>query len=402
MADLLYKLVPPEDVELFVRQEAQAFSGEPDIVRFDEQRRAAHLPHLRGLYADGQLVAQLQLYPLQVATGGPQPIAACGVGSVVVPPEQRRRGYTEALLRHTLDELREQQVPLCALYAYSRAFYHRFGWATAMERRVYRGAPGLLRGFARSNGGAFARVGTEAIRELDAVYRAALRGRFGPLLRDEQHWATQVLAGWEGPPNYAYLWRDQTGKARAYLIYHFDPDGSYTTRVLQVREAVALDPEARAQILALIADHDSQCLAFELRTPADAPVGLLMPDPPACEVEPYFLYRFVDLARALEAFPFPGGSTGRLTLALHDPWYAHTNGIFELEVASGAGRVRRLPASSPADLACDVQVLMQIYTRYLRPRTAAAFGLLYAHSRPALALLDDCFSGLAPFMSDYF
>jgi predicted acetyltransferase len=397
----VYKLIPPEDLELFISQERHAFSGEADIVRLeDEGQRAHHLPQLRGLYADERLVAQLQLYPLRVATGGGQ-LAVGGIGSVATPPEQRRRGFTAAMLRAALDELRAQNTPLCALFAYSRAFYHRLGWATAMERRVYRGAPKLLRGFTRSDAGGFEAAGPEAIAELDQIYQQGLRGRFGPFVRDTRHWATQVLANWQRP-NHCYLWRDGRGTPRAYIAYAFEQDGSYRTRVLDVRDAVALDPEARAQLFTLIADHAPQCASFTLRTPADAPVAMLMPEPPACEVELHIMYRFVDLVAALEGFAFPAGCAGRLALAVRDPWYGPCQGVFELEVADGKASCRRLPDDSPFDLACEVQVLTQIYTRYLRPRSAAAFGLLEVRERAALRLLESCFAGPAPFCSDYF
>jgi hypothetical protein len=64
--------------------------------------------------------------------------------------------------------------------------------------------------------------------------------------------------------------------------------------------------------------------------------------------------------------------------------------------------VSRLAAGTEAGLRLDVRALTQIYSRLLRPRTAAAFGLLAAPDRAALELAERAFAGLAPFSTDMF
>src|SRR5690606_25339232 len=126
-----------------------------------------------------------------------------------------------------------------------------------------------------------------------------------------------------------------------------------------------------------------------------------LPDPLECRMEPGYMLRLLDVPAALEALSYPRDAQGRLTIAVADDWTEHNQGVFELEVAEGRAACRRADGAE-ADLACDVRQLAQIYSRHLRPRTAAAFGLLTVSSRPALALLDRLFSGPAPFTSDWF
>jgi predicted acetyltransferase len=114
------------------------------------------------------------------------------------------------------------------------------------------------------------------------------------------------------------------------------------------------------------------------------------------------MLRLLDVAAALGAYRFPSDCAGQLTLAVSDGWLADNQGVFELDVAGGVAACRRLPDGAAADLACDVRVLTQLYTRYLRPRSAAAFGLLEARDRAVLALAERLFAGLAPFSSDHF
>ncbi|NJM05008.1 GNAT family N-acetyltransferase [Candidatus Gracilibacteria bacterium] len=168
-----YRQIPAITFEDFWRLDSYAFrEGYPR-----ERYTAEDLAQLRGLYLGDELVAQLQLIPLQLQTGQGE-VAAAGIGSVATAPEQRRRGYTAALLRHACDELRERAIHLAVLYPFKRSFYARYGWATLFERRSYRGSPALFARFQHGTG-SFQRVGDEAIGELDSVYRRALHGRFG-------------------------------------------------------------------------------------------------------------------------------------------------------------------------------------------------------------------------------
>lgn len=395
MTATTYRPFHSDEAELFVQNDARAFNVDPEVIRSLMQTFA----HCRGLFAGAQLLAQLELLPLRLQTGAGE-VRCGGFAAVASPVEARRRGHVAALLRHACDELQSQGVALAMLYPFQQSFYDRYGWATCMERRIMRGSPDLFQHFTRLPGD-WVPVGPDAIPELQQIYAGALRGRFGVLLRDEAWWRRKVLHNWENKARSAYVWRDEQGQGRAYMIYEISA-GERPARKLTCREVVALDPTARSQIFVFMADHGTQCGEVVFRTPADAPVNLLLRDPLRVEVEPYFMLRLLDVATALSQFPYPVQVEGRLSIALSDDWLDHNQATFELEVSEGRGVCRRLPPGHAADLACNVRTLTAIYTRYLRARTAAAFGLLDVDNRPALNLLDRLFSGLAPFSSDMF
>lgn len=394
MPELIYREVPQSDYDRVAAISGHAFHSPLKEMRewLDSPGRASTV---RGLYESGRLVTCFEIYPLQMMTGGGT-IACGGIGGLATPPEDRRRGYTGATLRHVVDELRSQGTALCLLGPFKESFYRRYGWASCMERRFYSGSPELFSSF-QLGPGQFVRVGPEATPELETIYNGALRGRFGPLVRNQYWWNNSI---WQRESNHTYLWRDETGVARAYLSYRFEnsPEG----KIMRCNEIIALDPVARAQLFAFLYNHDSQCVEISFGAPADAPVNLLLPDPLKCEVQLSFMLRLLDIEQALTARPYPSGSTGRLTIAVTDDWLSHNQGVFALEVADGKAHCSRLADDHKADLACDVRVLTQCYTRYLKPRTAAAFGMLEVRQRPALALLDTLCSGLAPYCLDEF
>ncbi len=393
---LTYRPLSEGDLEQFIALEQYAFPA--NYASYVSTTAATNrLARLRGVFAGDTLAAQLEILPLRVQAGaGDVPVA--GIAGIASAPQLRRRGHVALLLRHLADELRAGGVPLAILYPFKPSFYRRYGWAIFFERRKYSGPPERFASF-RAAPGAWQQAGDAQIEEFDRIYRGALRGRFGPIVRNADWWRNLVL-NLHGQPRQSYIWRDERGQGRSYLIYHLrNDDGG---RCMEFRELVALDPTARAQLFHFIAGHQDHVQHVRFRAPADAPVNLLFPDPLECSVEPDFMLRLLDVPAALEAYPFAPEAKGRLTLAVNDDWIAENDAVFALEFATGRCQVTRLPPGAPADLRCEVGTLAQIYSRYLRPRTAAAFGVLEAHRREALNLAEQAFAGLAPFSSDFF
>lgn len=391
-----YKPLTEAEHDQLVEAELYAFGGS----RADAERYIAISPagSFRGLYDDGRLVSQMQILPLAVSIGHAD-LPLGGVASVATPPEHRRRGYVDQMLLAACGEMRERGMALCILHPFKNSFYRRFGWGTCQERRRYTGEPALFVPFLRQQRGQFTAGSDADIVELNGIYTRALRGRFGPIVRDEAWWRNHVLHDGTKTNNVS-IWRDETGRGRSYLAYRLEQHAG--DRHMRIREIVAVDAEARAQLFAFIANHDSQAKQVTFVAPTDAPVNLLMPDPLYCEAEPYFMLRLLDVARALAEYRYPRGVAGTVSIAVNDGWLTDNQGMYQLHVANGRAEVIRQPHGNHADVTIDVAVLAQLYARYLRPRTAASFGLLDVHNQAALVTLDAMFAGLAPFSSDFF
>jgi predicted acetyltransferase len=398
---MTYRTLAPSDAEHAARLDSYAFGNSPEPARFDPLT----ISQMRGLWVDGALAAQLRLIDIRVQSGF-NDLRAVGIASVAGAPETRRHGYVAALLQHAMAEVAAQGVALAVLYPFKRTFYGRYGWANYVERRVYSGPPERLAGF-RLGPGRVVHAGfgqaDALIAELDPIYRTALRGRFGPIVRDAEWWRQRVLRDYYSParqPAHAAIWRDDAGNARSYMLYDLDKEAG--TRTLNCWEIVAMDATARAQLFAYLAGHQDQVARIRFRAPVDAPVNLLLPDPLECVVEPHFMLRILDVPAALEQYAFPADLEGAFTLAVHDDWITANSAAFSVTIANGAAQVRRLPAGSQAGLSIDIRVLAQIYSRCVRPRSAAAFGMLTVADRSQLALAERAFAGLPPFVSDFF
>jgi predicted acetyltransferase len=399
MSQIIYKPLADTDRERSIHIGAQAFVENPSDTR--EWLERQQVGELRGLYVDERLASQYMLIPMEVMTGTKK-VAFGGIAGVATPPEERRQGYVGMMLREACTEMLERGMALSMLYPFKRSFYAQFGWATCLERKKYTGSPEQFAGFRRKLHGRFEPVGTEAVPELNAIYEQALRGRFGPIVRTPYWWEQQVLTEGKNPA-YTFIWRDEAGKGRAYISYRFQKSADGVT-TMRCRDTVALDPEARSQLFGFIANHADQCRSVFFHAPADAPVNLLLADPLTVEIEPWLMcmLRLLNVEQALNDYQFPKECSGQLRIAVQDDWIQTNNGVYELVIDSGTPECRRLPAETAADMTCDVRVLAQFYARYLRPRTAAAFGMIDVHNRDALLLAEQLFSGLAPFQTDYF
>ena len=382
--------------DLFARYDAEAF-GES----FEELRKWLaddKEVQLRGLFDGDEPVAQLCFYRFDMSDGrGSLPCAA--IGAVSCRPAQRRRGYVAELIRKLCDELRQEGIPLSALNPFKMSFYRQFGWATFVEHRAVKAGMEAFEAFRKPITGRFEPAGKEQIDVLQEIYLNALRGRFGPIVRSQHRWESNTLHSNQAT-RYAYIWRDDSGQARAYCIYSIEKRDNKQTMVC--REAVALDPQARAQLFSFMASQDSLVERVQFQAPAEAPLSAILGGSLEFLVRPHTMLRLVDCQAALAGYHYPRSCTGRVTLAITDRWLIDNSGVYALELHEGHATVTRLPADTQADLSCDIAVLAQLYSRLLRPRIAASFGLIDVHNRSALTLLDAMFEGLAPFISDYF
>lgn len=391
-----YSTFSPDQYDLFARYDSEAFGESFEELRkwLEDDKEV----YLRGLFDGNEPVAQLCFYRFEMSDGrGSLPCAA--IGAVSCRPAKRRRGYVAQLMRHLCDELRESGIPLSALNPFKMSFYRQFGWATFVEQRGVRAGLEAFEAFRKPIAGRFEPAGKEQIDVLHDIYLKALRGRFGPIVRTPHRWEGNTLHS-SRATRYAYIWHDDAEQARAYCIYSIEKRDNKQTMVC--REAVALDPQARAQLFSFMASQDSQVEQVEFQAPAEAPLSAILGGSLEFLVRPSTMLRLVDCKAALEDYHYPSSCTGRITLAITDSWIGTNQGSYALELQDGKASVERLPADTQADVSCDIAVLAQLYSRLVRPRMAATFGLIEVHNQSALKLLDAMFDGLAPFISDYF
>jgi len=183
-------------------------------------------------------------------------VKIAGIGSVFTVPSQRNRGYATALLKETLQVLRERAFHLVILSTNIPAFYQRLGWQvipkTARVWRPRRSGPRPQPAVRQFNG----------INDLPAVMKIhgdwSLR-TVGALVRSEEFWQRNM---WYQEDRAGFLVSDIRAAPAAYARSRLRPGPREPADLATLQEvAWGDDPEPAREVIAA---------AFEAATRAGA------------------------------------------------------------------------------------------------------------------------------------
>ncbi len=313
-----------------------------------------------------------------------------GLAAVCVGQAHRGKGAGARLVRAQLEELREEGVPLAALYASTQRLYRSVGfeqagswvqWAVALDAVPSLGAEipvvpiavddPLLHGLHRRFGAA-----TPGAVDRDASFWARVR---------QEHRAACygfLLGSREDPHGYVL-----------YTVSRRE-DGF---QQLDLRDVVTLTPAGARRFWTLL--HDHRAIAREARWigPSNDPLLMLLPERRArvLHVEPW-LIRLVDVPSALAGRGY--AADGEIHLDVADASLPSNQGRFVLRVAGGVAEVT---AGGRGALRAPITALAPLFTGYARATTLGRLGLIDGPPE-ALAAAERLFSGPEPWMSDRF
>ncbi|SET69390.1 GNAT family N-acetyltransferase [Geodermatophilus poikilotrophus] len=327
---------------------------------------------------------------------GGRALATADVGGVAVLPEYRSAGVARALLTGLLARGRERGAAVSALHPTVSAVYRRLGWEVvgALQRADLDTAalpsapvPGVS-----------VRPGEPAdLAVVDALYGTLARPRAGLLTRrggafdlpHEGRWPDGVdgltVAEQDGVPTGVLVYERGTG---------YGPEARLT-----VHDLLAVTDQAARALVGVLAGWRTVTRTVRLPLLAgDAVSGVLplerSPEGPRAA----FMHRPVDVVRAVADRGWPGHVRGRVAFTLLDPVVTENTGPWELELADGAGELRR-PRREPG-LTLDVRGFAQLYCGITTGRAAALAGLVSGPDDPAA--LDLLASGPPVQLLDYF
>ncbi len=391
VCDIVIRRIPEEDAAQRAFVTGYSFAEDRGDGLVQSLNSSSSLEWARGLYLRGCLVASLLLEPYTLWLEGSE-APMYGISDVACLPEQRRHGHVGRLLRSTLAELHDRDVPLSGLCTPHVPLYRRFGWEPAtrqLEIRLPIKQARLLAGAAPS--GRAERVGPDDWRRLDAIYSAVGRAGNCGLGRWESRWRQHVLGG-ERNPQDAAVWVDEAGRDRGYTVYRETGWQNPVPGNLRVGELMALDAAAQRGLSAYLLTHDlSQDAIFITAAPGD-PLLQSVEDPRLLTVSgrPGLLLRLVDLPAALFARPCYASEGCTITIDVTDttcPWNAG-----RWQIAGEGGRLRAAPGEGAPDFSLDISTLAALYNGGVTPESAALAGRIAVHRHEALPAAHDLFA----------
>lgn len=276
----------------------------------------------------GRHVGDATALALEMAVCG-RDLPVRGVAAVGVPPEHRRQGVADAMMRALLERAREKGVAFSLLHAFRMSYYARFGYGLCERWDDLRVRPSQLPA-SRWRSQVEPAPWAEHEAEVRAVYERSRAGTTGPLRRDDYWWRERVMR----PGTAVMAWRaPESGAMEGYLLYTVPPEPAYPSQHFVARELVALTPRAREGLVGALEALGEQYALVKLALPAGGAArvvrdfGLADASPAQGDVDVLALSaagcmgRVVDLPAALSAHPLAAmsGVRARFGLDLVDP-----------------------------------------------------------------------------------
>ena len=355
-----------------------------------------------GAFEAEELTSMMRIIPNEMYING----AALGFGTVspvASSPLHRRQGHTGALLRRSLEVMRERGQPIAGLYTPHPAFYRRYGWEIAAEQRTYRFKPkDLDLQVTPSQRGSFHMLRPADWQQLLPVYEPFAARSNGTFVRNERWWTSYVLgAVWRGQHDIV-LWRDDAGAAQGYAVFLLPNTGEDANKVVVI-ELTALTGDAYANLLGYFGRYDLHREVMIYGSPHDT-LPLQFLDTERLEITDQFsvMLRVNDFEAAMSARP-PAryDESAEVVLRIDDRTAPWNEGTWRVGVAEGRTLVARTEAEP--ELTVSERILAPLFNGHLRPTYAYEAGLLTATTDDALERADRIFAvKRPPFFPDHF
>lgn len=319
-----------------------------------------------GAFLNEKLSAQVMTYPLEISFLG-QKIKMGGVAYVATFPENRRGGFIRALMRASLNEMKDKGQLVSYLHPFDIPFYQKFGFDLVANEVS---ATLVLKNLMQRSSGQGSIVRTSAnqslFSEVKAVYETYANQHHGMLIRDDAWWTRLMRRGYTQE---AALFCGPKGEARGYLLYTFDKTE------MVIHELVALDSTAESELWAFVSSHDSMfetVRATHFGTPDE--IASTLPNITGLSIETEFnwMARIVDVEAFLNAISFQ--TAEKVYVEIKNDVVDFNNGIFEL-----GEKVRRVQ-SAPNDLLLqtDIGSFSQMMFGFKRPKELRYYGKVSA------------------------
>ncbi|MDG4796063.1 GNAT family N-acetyltransferase [Micromonospora sp. WMMD1082] len=340
---------------------------QPVVPEAHETERAIFEPERALLVRDGpELVASAAAYTRDLGVPGGA-IPAAHVTLVGVASTHRRRGLLTAMMHRQLRQIRDdRREPIAVLWASEGRIYPRFGYGLAAQRLTVTDETTELRLPAPTPDEGRLRLDSPTARRADLarVYDRARADRPGWSARDDRWWR-YVLVDPEA---------QRGGATERRVVLHEGADGVdgyglFRTKaewedagpkgLTTVDEVVATDPAAYRAIWRMLLSLDLARRLSWVRAAVDEPLLRMVNEPRqlGAQLVDALWVRVVDVPAALAARRY--ATDVDVVIEVTDDLLPENTGRWRLR--GGLTGATCTPESAPADLACDVRCLGEVF-----------------------------------------
>ncbi len=346
-----------------------------------------------------------------------QQIPTLGIGGVAVAPHCRGQGIARQMMRHAIHSAQTQHYPLVMLYPFQHGFYRTLGWAWTGETRQYRVSTRDLPQFAeRQYVVPFDPAAHSAFLQM-AYYQAAIAHN-GWLQRQDWQWENHLKLA-PGQEIYVYA---ESGIVQGYIILQYKKlvkdavVGNAVRWAIAVEEWVANTPAAYRGLIGFLAALRDQIATIIWNTDTRDAFPHLLSEPrrdPHLPTELLdfgfnhalgtigsgFMWRIVDLNRAMELRAIAPGPPFTLSFAVDDP----VLGAQAIAITFADQRMHIATQPSDTVISLSIEQLTLLWSGVRQSTDLAAFGAITLTGNPTLLTqLDAAWRTQPPFCWDFF
>lgn len=386
---MTYRPITEDEIPVVAEIQARAFRR--DVDRYTERYREGGRVDWRNLRLleneAGQPVAALTTFERAMSLNGGE-LPAGLVGTLAVPPDQRRRGYAGRLMMGLLEELYERQMPISLLFPFSVAYYRRLGYGLVNLNRFLDLPPRHLPDYPERLD----------VRRATLDDQAAMRACYARARRQPQHNGWFARTDWEW---FDRVWKEEReavvypndGEMEGYLLYALDWE--MDRRPVKVAEWISTSDAAWRGLAGFLSSLGEQATIITYNAPQNSPLLLALNEPysavgssaefvyrQSARLVCGFVLRVVHLPTALRARRYPPTMQADLILRVDDPQLPANGRAFHVHIADGAAGVA--PAQGlfsdapPVNVETDIATFSQLYTGFVSAEQARALGRLRA------------------------
>jgi predicted acetyltransferase len=396
--------IRPDEYEAYSQAIAAAFSASWSPEFLEGDRSVSDHDRQFAAFEGAEIVGGAWAASFRMTVPGGRTVATGGVPRVGVKPTHRRRGINTALMRAQLDDMRARGEPLSALHVSEAGIYSGFGFGMASflgELSVETGRSAFV-GSHRPAGRVRLLARDEALPRMRGVFDAVAPTRPGMIELDERwfSWRFSEVDDEKDMPCFYAVHETAAGVPDAYAVYRVKHEwpSDVPRNELQLRELMALTPEANADMWRFVFDIDLIHTVRAAHRPPDDPLLWIVTEPRRLhfQLSDGVWIRLVDVPAALAARTY--AEDGHVVLDVSDAFCPWNEGRYALDVSGGEGNCT--PTDEPVDLACRVNELASAYLGGVAFAQLALAGRVEERSPEGLARADALFrSEPAPWCS---
>ena len=277
-----------------------------------------------------------------------------GIGGVATLPQYRRNGGIRKCFEAALPDMYRNNVTFSYLYPFSSAYYRKFGYEMAVEKKRYHIRLSSLKPFAVSGKCYLAEPGNCMLSEIKEVYQN-WQNKYNMMIANEDYeyaWVEQ-----SNPVKnleYTYVYKNAEGKPLGFMT--FKVVSEYDGRNVACSRFFFTNAEGLKGLLNILISLSSDHAYANIEVPFDVDLTLIAPEwsmgAASLSTTQAGMVRVVNVEKALAGARYQGD--GCVTVSVNDAQIAENTDTFRVTFKDGACTEVLRVDSSKADVSMGI------------------------------------------------